>query len=112
MRWAALFYIYGIKKANIFSAFRTNKDPFDLEGSYAFFKCIKQGDAASVKIFLKNNYLYVFEIEYNGKSPLSYAANHNQLEVAKLILDVGVNSDMLCHNGHTSLYYALQRRNS
>jgi hypothetical protein len=44
VRWAAMFYIYGIKRQNIFLAFKANKQPYELEGSYAFFKCIKMGD--------------------------------------------------------------------
>jgi hypothetical protein len=39
-----MFYIYGIKRQNIFLAFKANKQPYELEGSYAFFKCIKMGD--------------------------------------------------------------------
>lgn len=112
VKWAALFYVYGISKENIFSAFRINRDPYELEGSYAFFKCIKLGDIPSIKIFLNNNPQFVFELEFNGKTPLSYAAFHNQTEVAKLILEVGVNSDLPCHSGHTSLYYAISKRNT
>jgi hypothetical protein len=55
VKWAALFYIYGIHKEDIFLAFRANKEPYALEGSYAFFKFIKSGDLAPVETFLHNN---------------------------------------------------------
>ena len=62
MKWAALFYIYRIRKQDIFIAFRKNRDPYSLEGSYAFFKCIKMGDLASVQIFLENNRMFAYEV--------------------------------------------------
>jgi ankyrin repeat protein len=61
---------------------------------------------------LENNPEYVFEIEFNGKTPICYAACHNQTEIGKLILEVGVNSDHLCANGHTALYYAVCKGNT
>lgn len=50
-------------------------------------------------------------MEYNGKSPLSYACIFNQLAIASLILKEGVNSDRTCKSGKTSLFYALHTRN-
>jgi len=41
-------------------AFRTNIQPYLLEGSYAFFKCIKMGDIEAVKTFLQKNTAYAF----------------------------------------------------
>ena len=82
-----------------------------MEGSYAFFKAIKLGDQMTVSTFLKNNRLFAFEIDSSGKTALSYAAFQNQTEIALSILRVGVNSDLKCSKGHTSLYYALKRRN-
>jgi hypothetical protein len=61
VRWAALFYLYGIKRKDIFIAFRANKEPYEIEGSYVFFKCIKMGDLASVKDFISKNSSYIFE---------------------------------------------------
>lgn len=60
VRWAALFYIYGINKNDIFTAFKVNKEPYAMEGAYAFFKYIKIGDLHSVNKFLENNRQFVF----------------------------------------------------
>ncbi len=60
VRWAALFYVYGIQKIDIFMAFRTNRSPYELEGSYAFFKCIKMGDLEAVRTFVEKDHNYVF----------------------------------------------------
>ena len=82
VRWAALFYIYGINRDDIFLAFKINRNPYNLEGSYAFFKCIKGGDLYAVKVFLGSNRNFIFEVEGDGKTPLHYAAYHNQTEIA------------------------------
>lgn len=111
VKWAALFYIYNIQRAHIFLAFKPSPQPYELEGSYAFFKCIKMGDLQSVRTFLSRNPLFLFEVEYNGKSPLSYACIFNQLAIASLLLQEGVNSDRPCKAGKTSLFYALHTRN-
>lgn len=69
------------------------------------------GEVQSVATFLARNRCYAFEIEFHGKSALSYACCHDQTAIAALILEVGVNSDQPCANSHTSLFYALSRRN-
>lgn len=111
VKWAALFYIYGVNKDDIFTAFKVNRDPFGLQGSYAFFKFIKQGDLSSVKTFVENDRQFIFEVDSGGKTSLSYACIHDQTEIALYILSVGVNSDLKCYKGHTSLYYAITKRN-
>lgn len=69
------------------------------------------GDLEAVRTFLSRNLLFLFEVEFNGKSPLSYACIFNQLAIASLILQEGVNSDRPCKAGKTSLFYALHTRN-
>lgn len=91
-------------------AFRCNIQPYSLEGSYAFFKCIKMGDLQAVKTFIQKDKGFVFERDFNGKSSLSYAAQLGQAEIVRYILQVGVNSDSFCNHSHTSVYYALLNR--
>ena len=66
---------------------------------------------ASVQTFLDNNRYFAFEVDSNGKTPLAYASSHNQTEIALAVLSIGVNADLKCFKGHTSLYYALKVRN-
>lgn len=111
VRWAALIYIYGVRKTDLYVAFQNKREPYQMEGSYAFFKCIKQGDIESVRTFISANSYYVYEVDFHGRSALSYACYYNQTEIVKEILKVGVHSDRLCNAGRTSLWYAISRRN-
>jgi ankyrin repeat protein len=69
------------------------------------------GDLPSVKNFIAKNSNYIFETEFSGKTPLSYACINKKHEIAKQIIEEGVNSDKLCNNKKTSLFYALKTKN-
>ena len=69
------------------------------------------GDSRAVEVFINQNSEYVYEVEFYGKTALSYACYYNQTDAALQILRVGVNSDLKCHNGRTSLFYALSSGN-
>lgn len=52
------------------------RKPFELEGSYAFFKYIKLNDASRVKNFIEKNPEYAHQIDYEHRTPLIYATQN------------------------------------
>lgn len=69
------------------------------------------GDFDSVRNFIINNKNYIFEIDISGKAPLAYACAHGRVDIARFIIQQGVNCDHRCSNGRTPLFYALRTRN-
>lgn len=62
----------------IYDVLWTVRKPFELEGSYTFFKLIKAGDIKTLKKFYHNNNDYLYQIDSFGRSALIYAVQTKQ----------------------------------
>jgi ankyrin repeat protein len=62
-------------------------------------------------MFLKNNQEYAYEMDFTGKTAVSYACYRNKDQIAAMIMQVGVNTDWPCFNCKTALNYAIANRN-
>ena len=100
-----------VDKEGVYNAFWKNPAPFEMSGSYAFFKAIKRGDMAGVKKFLHADPLYLYERDLKGRSPLIYAYANNRHELVQFILTKEVNVNQKCFRKRSALYYALRHEN-
>lgn len=93
---------------SIYKAFWKNPDPYEMSGSYSFFKAIKRGDSDGVQKFLDANLDFLYEKDHRGRSPLIYACACNKREVVKTLLNNEININKVCDKKRNALYYALR----
>ena len=65
---------------------------------------IIKGDIATVKKFIE--YGANVNETFNGMTPLMFAARYNKVEILKLLLEKGANTDAKDEKGFTALQYA------
>ena len=89
---------------NIYSAFWKKPSPYSLEGSYAFFTSIKNGDIAGLEIFLSKDEEYLYEEDHKGRSPLTFAVIHEKRQVVNYLLEKDIDVDHKCYRNKTPLF--------
>lgn len=83
------------------------KNPFEREGSYAFFQCVKRNDLITFALFVQKSRYYLFDSNYKKKTCLHIAAEKGFLEMCKIIIDKGCYLDQEDLVGRTALYYSV-----
>ena len=104
--------MFGIEKQDIFSVLWKIREPFELQGSYAFFKLIKSGNFLNVKYFLSQNPEYAYQIDHEKRTTLMYAVQNGQLEIANHLITLGFNVNKVNEEGYSAIYYAIKSNNS
>ena len=77
---------YMVDENHFCQAFWEHREPFQMEGSYAFYKAIKMDDIDCVKTFINIDLNYLYERDSNGNTPLLYATIHNKTEITLYFL--------------------------
>lgn len=91
-----------------YDALWTIRKPFELEGSYTFFKLIKAGDIKTLQKFYHKNNNYLYQIDSFGRSALIYAVQTKQSISVEFLLSHGMNVDYQGYNQKTALFYAIK----
>lgn len=84
------------------------KKPFERDGSYAFFKCIKKNDMDLFNMFIKRCRYYVYDINHQFKTCLHLVASKGYLDICQKILELGCEIDKEDFLERTPLYYAIK----
>jgi len=71
-----------------------------------FLEAVKRGDTDAVANFLRNNKELVRYADEHGKTALHWAAERNQAEVTRLLLDAGADIEAMTSWGATPLDWA------
>lgn len=85
--------------------------PYELEGSYLFFRAIEKQDMQTLRSMVNMQPRLLFQMDEEGRTPLILAAKLDLLEVCQLFIAVGCNLDSFSYRYHTAAHYAIQNRN-
>ena len=103
--------MFGIEKEKLHIVLWKVWSPFELEGSYAFFKLIKTGDLSMIKNFILQNPNYAYQVDHEGRTSLIYAVQNGRLEIVKYLIGLGFNINKETYLRATALYYAIKTDN-
>jgi len=72
---------------------------------------VEKNDVRTVKELLEYDVNVDSDIDWEGKSLLQYGAEHNQVEIARLLLEKGANVNLKNKRGETALHLAVLKSN-
>lgn len=101
-------HFFGVPYDRMYAVLWKERAPFELEGSYSFFKFIKGGNLSIVRNFVLQNSEYAHQIDSDGRSALVYAVQNNQAAIVDYLCSLGFNLDRETNSGTTALYYAIK----
>jgi len=81
--------------------------PYELEGSYLLFRAIEKRDLQMLVSMIGVQPRLLFQIDDEGRTPLIYASQLNDLEACRLFITAGTNLDAFSYRYHTALYYSI-----
>lgn len=81
--------------------------PYQRDGSYSFFKCVKRNELELFEIFIQRCKFYVLDINHHHKTCLHIACEKGYIILVKRILELGCEIDKgdLLHR--SPLHYAI-----
>lgn len=103
--------IFGIPHHLLYEGMCCKPRPYELEGSYLFFRAIEKKDMQTLKSMLNHQPRLLFQMDEDGRTPLIYSAKLNNIECCRLFMVVGSNLDAFNYRHHTAVYYAIANRN-
>lgn len=103
--------IFGIPNVLLYEGMYSKPQPYELEGSYLFFRAIEKKDMKTLRSMVGVQPRMLFQIDEDGRTPIIYAAYLNNLEICQLFITIGCNLDAFSYRYHTAIYYAIVNRN-
>lgn len=105
-------FMFGIGKKDLYLALWRKYTAFEVEGSYLFFRAIKDRDASIVRDFVERDREFLYQFDKEGRSALIYACIYEHLPIVDYIASMGVNIEHKCNQGKNALHYALSVDNA
>ena len=100
-------FMFGIDRKDLYLVLWKKYTPFEIEGSYLFFRAIKDMDANIVQSFVQRDRKFLYQLDKEGRSTLIYACIYEHVPIVEYITSMGVNIEHKCSKGKNALYYAL-----